>query len=263
MLRPTVLNVAAYRFVRLQGLAQLKDLLFERAQAAGLKGTLLLAPEGFNGFLAGKPSSVRDFLEGTLRAHPDLSDLRVSESWSDEVPFQRLRVKIKREIIRMDDEATQPVDGRAPSVAPVDLARWLAQGRDDSGRPVVMLDTRNAFEVDAGRFVGALDWRLARFSEFPSALARHAQSLQGKTIVSYCTGGIRCEKAALLMQRQGLRAFQLDGGILGYFGQVGSAHFNGHCVVFDTRGAVTPSLEPQHAAEGTPPPAQTESLLSA
>jgi UPF0176 protein len=116
----------------------------------------------------------------------------------------------------------------------------------DEGRPVVMLDTRNGFEVDAGAFAGALDWRLARFSDFPAAAQAHAAELQGKTVVSYCTGGIRCEKAALWMQQAGIpHVLQLDGGILRYFEDVpGAPHWQGSCFVFDERVALDP-----HTAE--------------
>src|SRR5439155_12786435 len=106
----------------------------------------------------------------------------------------------------------------APALPAATLKRWLDAGHDDAGRPLVMLDTRNAFEVDHGTFAGAVDWRLARFSEFPQALAAHADELRGKAVVSFCTGGIRCEKAALVMQEAGLQnVWQLEGGILKYF----------------------------------------------
>jgi UPF0176 protein len=125
------------------------------------------------------------------------------------------------------------------------LARWLDAGHDDAGRPVVTLDTRNAFEVDHGRFRGAIDWRITKFSEFPQALLAHREALMEKTVVSYCTGGIRCEKAALFMREAGLdHVFQLDGGILQYFEETGGAHFDGACFVFDEREALGPDLAP-------------------
>jgi UPF0176 protein len=105
------------------------------------------------------------------------------------MPFRRLLVKVKREIIRMNRPAVRPAAGRAPAVSAHTLARWLAQGHCDEGRTVVMLDTRNAFEVDAGAFDGAIDWRLGKFSDFPAALQAHRADLHGKTVVSYCTGG--------------------------------------------------------------------------
>jgi UPF0176 protein len=130
------------------------------------------------------------------------------------------------------------------ALAPATLARWLDQGHDDSGREIVMLDTRNGFEVDHGAFDGAIDWRLQKFSDFPAALAAHRDELAGKTVVSYCTGGIRCEKAAMVLEEQGLTAWQLDGGILKYFEDTGGKHYHGSCFVFDEREALQADLSP-------------------
>jgi UPF0176 protein len=237
-----VLNVSAYLFVPLPDAAALREPLLARAKALELKGTILLAEEGINLFLAGAPHAVRALLDH-LRADPRLAPLRAKESWSETVPFARMLVKHKREIIRMNHPAIQPAAGRAPALDAATLKRWLDQGHDDAGRPVVTLDTRNAFEVDYGTFADAIDWRLDKFSDFPSALRRHAQDLRGKTVVSFCTGGIRCEKAALVMQEEGLEnVFQLEGGILKYFEETGGAHFEGRCFVFDEREALDAGL---------------------
>ena len=240
----SVLNISAYLFTRIVDAAELKPVLRDRAVAVGLKGTILLAEEGINLFLAGDADAVRDFVDA-LRADPRFAGLTTKESWSETQPFGRMLVKVKREIIRMDHPAIRPESGRAPSVAPATLRRWLDQGRDDEGREVVLLDTRNAFEVDYGSFDGALDWRLERFTQFPDAAAAAAADLEGKTVVSYCTGGIRCEKAAIHLRESGVDAYQLDGGILGYFEQVGGDHWSGDCFVFDEREALTPGLAPR------------------
>ena len=241
----TTLNVSSYRFVPLDDLPALQATLRERADARGLKGTVLLAPEGINLFLAGPADDVRGWLDA-LRTDPRFAGLDAKESWSDGVPFRRLRVRLKGEIIRMNQPAIRPAAGRAPAVDPPTLARWLQQGHCDAGRPVVMLDTRNDFEVDAGAFDGAIDWRLRKFSEFPGALAEHLGELHDKTIVSYCTGGIRCEKAAIWMREQGLpHTLQLEGGILRYFEQVpGAPHWHGRCFVFDERETLDAGLSP-------------------
>ena len=183
-----------------------------------------------------------------LRADASFADLEVKFSRSASVPFRKMLVKIKREIIRMDHPMIRPDAGRAPAVDPATLRRWLDRGSDDDGREIVMLDTRNAFEVDYGSFAGALDWCLERFTQFPDAAAAAAADLRGKTVVSYCTGGIRCEKAALYLREVGVEAFQLDGGILGYFEQVGGAHWTGECFVFDGREALAPDLSPRFEA---------------
>jgi Predicted sulfurtransferase len=123
-------------------------------------------------------------------------------------------VRLKKEYITMKQPLIQPELGRAPSVSPTTLKRWLDAGVDDAGREVVMLDTRNDYEVAAGAFDGAIDYNIACFSEFPEALAAGRAALAGKTVVSYCTGGIRCEKAAIHMQEVGVeQVYQLDGGI--------------------------------------------------
>jgi UPF0176 protein len=241
-----ILNLSAYKFVTLDALPALRERLLAHANALGLKGTVLLAGEGINLFVAGEVASARAWLHA-LQADARFADLVPKESFSAALPFKRMLVKIKREIIRMNAPAVQPAQQpRAPALAPRTLARWLAQGHDDEGRPVVTLDTRNAFEVAQGAFAGAIDWQLAKFSDFPAALQAHRDELAGKTVVSYCTGGIRCEKAALVMQAAGLeRVYQLDGGILRYFEETdGAPHWSGHCFVFDERVALDPALSP-------------------
>lgn len=239
----SVLNVAAYLFTRIEDPHALRPVLRARAAEAGLKGTILLAEEGLNLFLAGPAGPLRGFVD-SLRTDERFAALTTKESWSVDAPFGRLLVKVKREIIRMDRPTIRPSAQRAPAVDPLTLRRWLDAGHDDTGREVVLLDTRNAFEVDHGRFDGARDWRLARFTQFPAAAAEHRGELEGKTVVSYCTGGIRCEKAALLLREEGIDALQLEGGILGYFDAVGDAHWSGECFVFDEREALTPALLP-------------------
>ncbi len=239
-----ILNISAYRFVPLPDADALRPTLQARALALGLKGTILLAEEGINLFLAGPAGAVHGFV-AQLCEDPRFAGLAPKESWSDTVPFRKMLVKVKPEIIRMDHPTIRPADGRAPSVDAATLRRWLEAGHDDDGRPVVTLDTRNAFEVDAGSFEGAIDWRIGKFTEFPPALAANRQALEGKTVVSFCTGGIRCEKAAILMRAQGIEhVYQLEGGILKYFEETDGAHYRGGCFVFDARRAVDPALSP-------------------
>ncbi len=241
---PRVLNVSAYRFVPLDGLDELRQAIESAAASRGLLGTVLLAEEGINLFLAGDPKAVHDFV-AWLRQDQRFADIEAKESPSDAVPFGKLRVKVKPEIIRMNHPAIRPQAQRAAAVSAATLDRWLAQGHDDDGHEVVTLDTRNAFEVDEGRFRGAIDWRIDKFSDFPAAALAHREELRGKTVVSYCTGGIRCEKAALYMADVGIeRVVQLDGGILKYFEETGGTHFDGHCFVFDARRGVDADLQP-------------------
>ncbi len=244
-----VLNISAYKFVPLHDTSALQATLKDRAQALQLKGTILLAEEGINLFLAGPANGVRGFVR-QLQADARFADVAPKESWSATQPFGKLLVKVKREIIRMNHPAIRPADGRAPAVDSATVRRWLDQGHDDEGRPVVTLDTRNAFEVDHGTFEGAIDWRISKFTEFPQAFRDHQAELQGKTVVSFCTGGIRCEKAAIYMREAGLEhVYQLEGGILKYFEETGGAHFSGNCFVFDGREAVDPSLAATRSVE--------------
>ena len=240
----SILNISAYKFVGLSDTAAWRESIRSQASAHKLKGTVLLADEGINLFVAGTEADVRAFL-AWLTTHAVFADLPVKESWSDAVPFGKLLVKVKPEIIRMDHPTIRPQAQRAPAVDAKTLVRWLDAGVDDGGRDVLLLDTRNAFEVEHGRFRNAVQWRIAKFSEFPQALLAHRAELEGKTVVSYCTGGIRCEKAALLMAQAGVaHVLQLDGGILKYFEETGGKHFDGHCFVFDEREMLNDTLRP-------------------
>ncbi len=240
----TILNISTYKFVPVPDTEALQQRCLDKALALELKGTMLIAEEGINLFLAGTAAAVRAFV-AFLQEDPRFADIQPKESWSATQPFRKMLVKVKREIIRMNHPAIRPSQGRAPSVDARTAKRWLDQGHDDQGRPVVTLDTRNAFEVDYGSFAGALDWRISRFSEFPAAAQAHKASMQDKTVISFCTGGIRCEKAAIYLREMGLDSvYQLEGGILKYFEEVGEAHYQGGCFVFDERESLAPDLSP-------------------
>lgn len=244
-----ILNIAAYQFVPLDDTGVLCTRLQECAQTLQLKGTILLASEGINLFLAGSETAVRQFV-AELRTDARFVAIETKESWSAVQPFRKMRVRVKREIIRMNHPTIVPAAGRAPAVDALTFKRWLHQGHDDHGRPVVSLDTRNDFEVDAGTFEGSVDWRISKFTEFPQALEKNRAQLQDKTVVSFCTGGIRCEKAALLMREAGLeQVYQLDGGILKYFEVTGGTHFKGNCFVFDERRALAADLSTAKAPD--------------
>lgn len=237
-----ILNISAYRFVALDDLPALKGQFEDRARALSLKGTVLLAPEGMNCFLSGLDENVQAWLDD-LRADARFAALEIKRSWSDYVPFKRLRVRIKKEIISFRQQGF--VTGNAPTVSPKQLEAWL-----DDGQQVVFIDTRNEVEFAAGSFKGALNPQIQRFTDFATTLHQFAH-LKDKTVVAFCTGGIRCEKAVPYMRAKGFsRAYQLQGGILNYFAECGGRHWRGNCFVFDERGALTPELEPvnDHAA---------------
>ncbi|QDZ26623.1 sulfurtransferase [Noviherbaspirillum sp. UKPF54] len=240
---PIYVNIAAYKFITFDDTVEKRPQFLARCEELGLKGTILLSPEGINLFLAGLRESIDAFL-AWLRADSRFADLEVKESHSDRQPFTKMLVKLKREIITMKNPLIKPEEGRAPAVDAQTLKRWLDRGHDDAGKPVVMLDTRNAFEVDVGTFDNTVDYRIEKFSEFPEVVARHKDDFNGKTVVTFCTGGIRCEKAAIHIQNVGFDSvYQLEGGILKYFEEVGGAHYTGDCFVFDYRTALNPKLE--------------------
>jgi UPF0176 protein len=248
----SILNISAYRFVSLDDLPALRERMLAHCHALALKGTILLAPEGINLFLAGPRTAVDAFM-AWLREDARFVGLAGKESFSEQVPFKRMRVRLKKEIITLRHPTIRPEGGRAPAVDAATLKRWLDQGHDDEGREVVLLDTRNAYETDVGMFPQAVDYRIGSFTQLPSVLAADQDRYAGKTVVSYCTGGIRCEKFALYMQDIGMqRVFQLEGGVLKYFEEAGGAHWRGGCFVFDERGAVDRELNPSPIPAATP-----------
>ena len=237
-------NIAAYRFTPIDDPDALAADVRAWAEAGDLRGTMLVAGEGINLFLAGGAPGIHDFM-GRLRGDRRFRDIEVKASRSRQQPFARLKVKVKPEIISFRREGASPLEGRAPSVSPMELARWIRQGHDDVGRRLVLLDTRNREEVGHGTFSGALALPIDNFTELPAALAPHRDALADATVVSFCTGGIRCEKAALWLRADGMdNVVQLDGGILGYFEQVGGEGYDGRCFVFDERVALDPALQP-------------------
>jgi UPF0176 protein len=239
-----ILNVAAYRFVALDHLPQLRAAFKARGEGLGLKGTILLAGEGINLVLAGAAANVEAFLE-TMCSDARFASIGVRRSWSTGQPFNRLLAKIKREIVSMHRPEVNPCETPAPRLAPQELKRWL-----DQGQPVVLLDARNQFEVNLGTFENTLSLGLKSFSDFPRATQALPQELKGAPVVTFCTGGIRCEKAAPWLIIQGFReVYQLDGGILNYFAQCGGAHFRGECFVFDQRVALDAGLRQTCTAE--------------
>ena len=231
-------NISAYQFASLENLKPLRDQLISACRDWGLKGTILLSTEGINLFVAG-PRSEIDKLLSLLRTVPGLEGLEPKISESPEQPFTRMLVKIKKEIIAFGVPGIDPVGNPAPKLSARELKRWL-----DEGRPLTLLDTRNDFEVDLGTFRNALRIGIKHFRDFPAAVANLPHSVHQNPIVSFCTGGIRCEKAAPFMIQQGFnQVYQLDGGILKYFEECGSDHYEGECFVFDKRVGLASDLD--------------------
>ncbi len=232
-----ITNISCYQFAALSELKELRQRLLNQCRAGALKGTILLSTEGINMFVAGRRELV-DALVGDLRAIPGLESLKPKYSESAEQPFRRMLVRIKKEIIAFGVEGIEPAKYTSPRLEPKVLKQWL-----DEGRPVVLLDTRNDYEVKLGTFKGAVVAGIDSFRDFPAAVAKLPEELKHATVVSFCTGGIRCEKAAPFMERVGFQqVWQLDGGILKYFEECGNSHYDGELFVFDQRVGVDPGL---------------------
>lgn len=229
-------HICAYQFIALEELAALQTELFSLCQNLNLKGTILLSHEGINISLAGSEFEINDF-KMIFKLFPHFSNIIFHETFCDQPPYQKLKVKIKKEIITFRQATLRLSEERAPAISPATFKTWL-----DNKKDMLVLDTRNQFEVEWGTFHGAKHLQLQQFDEFPHKLTNLPTD---QPIVLFCTGGIRCEKAALCMLEAGFReVYQLDGGILGYFAQVGEAHYEGQCFVFDNRIALTPDLTP-------------------
>lgn len=240
----SIVNVAAYKFVELTDLAGRRQRLRRLCRELDLRGTILLAEEGINFFVAGGGDAVNQLI-GALEADPEIGQLTAKLSETDYQPFNRMLVKVKKEIIAFGVEGISPARHTSQKIAPDELKRWLDEGRD-----VTLLDTRNEYEVDLGTFAGATRLGIDHFRDFPQAVEQLPTDLQGRPLVMFCTGGIRCEKAGPLMEKLGYeQVFQLDGGILNYFEKVGGEHYQGDCFVFDQRVAVDAALRETDAAQ--------------
>ncbi|MDB5348232.1 MAG: rluA [Schlesneria sp.] len=241
---PTFTNIAAYKFAPLADLKSLRDQLIQQCKTWGLKGTILISPEGVNLFAAGEHNQVYR-LQDALRAVPGLETLQGKFSESDYQPFHRMLVKIKKEIIAFGVEGIDPAQRTAPKLAAKELKQWL-----DEGRPITLLDTRNDYEVKLGTFQNAIPIGVHQFRDFPTAVDKLPVEMKQQPIVMFCTGGIRCEKAGPYMQMAGFeQVYQLDGGILKYFEECGNAHYDGECFVFDHRVGVDPTLRETDATQ--------------
>ena len=180
-----------------------------------------------------------DELVAHLHTWPGLEDLAPKYSPSEEQPFRRMLVRIKKEIIAFGVEGVNPSVRTSPKLKARELKQWL-----DEGRPITLLDTRNDYEVELGTFRGALIPHIDHFRSFPEAVRKLPPEMKDQPIVMFCTGGIRCEKAGPFMEMEGFKhIYQLDGGILKYFEEVGGDHYNGDCFVFDQRVGLDPHLE--------------------
>lgn len=234
---PPIVNISAYRFAELTGLQALRKELLARCRDLGIKGTILLAGEGINMFLAGSAESIEAILRH-IRQIPGMDALEPKYSESADQPFSRMLVKLKKEIIAFGVEGLNINAHAHQKLPPAELKRWL-----DEGREVILLDTRNQYEVQLGTFEGAKHLEIGHFRQFPQAVQELPEEWKDKPVVTFCTGGIRCEKAGPYMESIGFRQiYQIEGGILKYFEECGGEHYQGECFVFDHRVGVDPCL---------------------
>ncbi len=229
------LTVAAiYKFVKLPDCAALRAPLLAQCNALDITGTLLLAEEGINGTIAGTRAGIDRILQ-YLRSDPRLADLGHKESAADHPPFYRMKVKLKKEIVTMGVPGIDPTERVGHYVKPED---WNALISDPD---VLLVDTRNDYEVAVGTFKGAVDPRITTFREFPDYVKKHFNPDKQPRVAMFCTGGIRCEKASAYMLQQGFpEVYHLQGGILKYLENVPAEQslWQGECFVFDQRVAV-------------------------
>lgn len=234
------LVAALYKFVRLPKFEELQAPLKEVCEQGGVKGTLLLAAEGINGTVAGPEAGVRNLLS-FLTGREEFADLVHKESWASEMPFLRMKVRLKNEIVTMGVPGTDPNSIVGTYVKPQD---WNALISDPD---VVLVDTRNDYEVGIGTFQGAVDPNTTTFREFPQWEKDNEELLRSKKKVAmFCTGGIRCEKSTAYMKAQGYEeVFHLEGGILKYLEEVPQEEsmWEGECFVFDSRISVGHGLK--------------------
>ncbi len=236
------LTAALYKFVDLPDHAEWREPLRTLCEAQGVKGTLLLAREGINGTIAGPEAGVREVL-AWLRRDARLADLQHKESWADTPPFHRLKVRLKREIVTLGVPGLDPTKTVGTYVKPSEWNALIAQP------DVLLIDTRNDYEVKIGTFEGAVNPGIRSFTELPAWLAQQP-ALQGPhkpRVAMFCTGGIRCEKSTALLRMQGFEeVYHLEGGILKYLEEVApeSSSWQGECFVFDERVSVGHGLQP-------------------
>ncbi len=233
-----IVVAALYKFVELEDYREIQPELLKHCEQYAVKGTILLAREGINGTIAGSRDAI-DALLATLRTDPRLSDLTHKESYTDKIPFLRMKVRLKKEIVTMGVPDISPAEKAGTYVEPEDWNTLI------SDPEVLLIDTRNRYECDIGTFENAQNPQTDSFREFPDYVEKNLNPGTHKKIAMFCTGGIRCEKASAYMLSRGFEeVYHLRGGILKYLEKIKSEDslWNGECFVFDDRVAVDHGL---------------------
>lgn len=233
-----ITNISGYKFINLDNLESIREQLLTLCLNHELKGLILLAPEGINIGLAGADQNTKNFI-ADLHKDEKFSDMTFKDTYSATVPFKRTLVKIKPEIITFKVPEVDPNKYTSTHLQAKDLEAWYKQGKE-----FVILDTRNAFEFEFGTFKNAIHLDIENFSDFPAALDTLDEKYKDMPIVTFCTGGVRCEKAAPLMEQKGFKdVYQLNGGIIQYLQECGDEFWEKECFIFDYRIAVDGKLK--------------------
>jgi UPF0176 protein len=232
-----IVNIAGYRFIDLDDRDKLRQPFRYVCEKLNLKGTILLSKNGINFFLAGKQDSIDSYIE-FLESDERFIGIPLKISYTDYQPFRRMLVRLKKEIIALGMDEIRPLDYTGENIKPLEFKKIL-----DNDEEVIIVDTRNEYETRVGVFENAIDLNLSTFKDFPKAIQNLPEEYKKKQIVMYCTGGIRCEKASVVMMNAGFENVkQLEGGILGYFEETDGSYWKGDCFVFDQRVAVDTDL---------------------
>ena len=230
-------NITGYKFIPITDRKSLQGKIQKHSNKLGLKGTVLISEKGLNFSIAGEHKAIQDFIK-FLRSDKRFSEIDIKTTYNDYQPFRKMLVRIKKEIISMGIDEIDPFTFTGEKITPKELQDKLNNNED-----IVLLDTRNEYEVRLGTFEDAVDLNLDSFRDFPTKIMSLDQKMKNKEIVMFCTGGVRCEKASALMLKNGFKNVkQIDGGVIKYFEDTGGSYWNGDCFVFDDRVALDKNL---------------------
>ena len=232
------LNIAGYKFERLDSLGMLIPEFQDKCDELELKGSVYLSPRGINFSISGTEENIEKYIE-FMENDSRFLNIPLKRTYSETQPFRRMKVRLKKEIISLGRDDIDPRELTGEYVSPQELLSMYENNED-----VVVLDTRNEYETRVGLFENAVDLQLDTFRDFPKAIEQLPEEYKDKQIVMYCTGGIRCEKASAVMLKAGFTDVkQLEGGVLDYFKETGGKYWNGDCFVFDERVALDTELK--------------------
>ena len=230
-------NITGYKFIPITDRKSLQGKIQKHSNKLGLKGTVLISEKGLNFSIAGEHKAIQDFIK-FLRSDKRFSEIDIKTTYNDYQPFRKMLVRIKKEIISMGIDEIDPFTFTGEKITPKELQDKLNNNED-----IVLLDTRNEYEVRLGTFEDAVDLDLESFRDFPNKIMSLDQKMKNKEIIMFCTGGVRCEKASALMLKNGFKNVkQIDGGVIKYFEDTGGSYWNGDCFVFDDRVALDKNL---------------------